>query len=70
MTPQRILRLPEVRHITGLSSTTIYRLASKQEFPSPVRLAPRTSGWLQSEVEEWINERVDASRTKQEVSHA
>lgn len=46
-----ILRLPEVEKRCGLRSTTIYRRAADGTFPKPVRLGPRSSGWLESEID-------------------
>ena len=34
----RILRIPEVVEITGLSRTTIWRRVKSGDFPAPVRL--------------------------------
>lgn len=60
----QILKLPEVKRITGLSGSTIYRMASNEQasFPKPIKLGQRSSGWIKSEVEQWLNERIEASR--------
>jgi prophage regulatory protein len=58
------LRLPEVRAITGLSKTSLYALVRAKSFPAPVRLAPRAVAWVRSEVREWAEERVLASRPR------
>ena len=52
---ERILRLREVVETTGLSRTTIYSLVQEGEFPRPLRLAARASGWLFSEVQSWLD---------------
>ncbi|MGC1296497.1 MAG: AlpA family transcriptional regulator [Alloacidobacterium sp.] len=57
-----ILRLPEVKERVGLSRSAIYLAVSRKEFPQPVRLGARAVGWLESEIEEWIRERVKNSR--------
>jgi prophage regulatory protein len=57
-----ILRLPAVKARTGLPRSTIYVRIAQGEFPSPVRLGPRTVGWLESEVEDWLQARIDESR--------
>jgi prophage regulatory protein len=51
----RVLRLPEVKTITGLSRSTIYLRVAAGSFPRPVSLGPRAVGWLQAEVEAWIS---------------
>lgn len=57
-----ILRLSAVIAMTGLSRSTIYSLVNRGEFPQRVYLSPRAMGFLESEVDAWVNERVAASR--------
>ena len=54
----RIIRLAEVMSRTGLGRSTIYKLMSEDLFPRSVELMPRTVGWVETEVEEWILERI------------
>ena len=54
----RILRRPAVSAITGLGRSTIYDQMSVGEFPRPVPLGPKAVGWLESDVEKWIADRV------------
>lgn len=56
----KIIRLPEVMEQTGLGRSTIYLRVSTGLFPSPVSLGGRAVGWLQSEIEEWINSKAIA----------
>jgi len=53
--PDRILRKSEVLARTGLSRTSMYRLAQEGQFPRPLKLGPRASGWLESEVSAWMD---------------
>ena len=57
-----ILRLPAVKQSTGLSRSTIYQLVADGSFPKPVSLGDRAVGWLEHEVQEWLQRRIDASR--------
>ncbi|MGD1063878.1 MAG: AlpA family transcriptional regulator [Terracidiphilus sp.] len=57
-----ILRLKAVKSRIGLSKSAIYLAISREEFPRPIQLGPRAVGWLESEIEEWIRERVKHSR--------
>ena len=57
-----ILRLPSVTKKTGLSRSTIYASVLKGSFPKPIQLGPRAVGWLRSEVDNWVSERIVASR--------
>lgn len=54
MTNDRIVRMPEVRRLTGLSTRTIQRKVNKGTFPPKRRLSAHCVGWLLSEVLTWI----------------
>lgn len=58
----RILRLPELIEKVGLSRAQIYHLIALGEFPSQIKLGLRACGWLESEVTEWIKQRITQSR--------
>ena len=62
MTNMQILRIKQVIDLTGLSRSTIYQLMAKGLFPRPVQMALRTSGWLLSEINDYICDRVASSR--------
>ena len=53
-----ILRLPEVKKTTGLSRSGIYQLIALGAFPKQIKLGVRSSGWIESEVLEWIDEKI------------
>lgn len=57
-----ILRLPAVMARTGLSHSTIYLRISEGRFPTSVSLGGRSVGWIESEVNDWLNHKVKASR--------
>ena len=54
----RILRFQQVQARTGLSRSTIYRRLAERAFPNPVQLGARAVGWIESEVDEWIRQRI------------
>jgi prophage regulatory protein len=62
MVTHTILRLPAVKTRTGLSRSTIYLRVSQGKFPRPVSLGGRAVGWLEAEVQEWLQRRIEASR--------
>ena len=62
MIDKTIWRLPEVMAHTGLSRSTIYQKMSLDEFPHSVNLGLRSVGWVSEQVEEWIQNCIDASR--------
>lgn len=55
-----VLKIFEVVSQTSLSKTGIYDAVKSNSFPRPLKLGKRSSGWLQSEVSEWIAERAAA----------
>lgn len=59
---EEILRLREVLRITGLGRSSLYAKVARSEFPPPIKLGERAAGWLASEVSNWIQARIDASR--------
>jgi prophage regulatory protein len=59
-----ILRLPSVKSRTGLSRSTIYLRIAEGTFPRPVSLGGRAVGWIEAEIQDWLQRRIDASRTK------
>ena len=63
----RFVRLPEVMARTGLSRSTIYVRLDQGCFPRPVSLGGRAVGWIEAEVDEWIRERIAASRSIAEL---
>jgi prophage regulatory protein len=50
-----------ITHFTGLSDKWFYKLIQEGEFPKPIKLG-RSSRWLQSEVEKWMQQRIVDSR--------
>jgi len=57
-----ILRLNATLAKTGLSRSVLYSEISKGNFPKQISLSERSVGFLESEVDTWIDERVKASR--------
>lgn len=50
-----------ITEFTGLSNKWFYKLIQEGEFPKPIKLG-RSSRWLISEVEQWVQERISVSR--------
>ena len=50
----KVIKLPQVKELTTLSSATIYRLIKTSEFPKQLKLAERSSGWLLEEINDWL----------------
>lgn len=57
--PARLLRFPTVRERTGLSRSTIWRLERRGEFPRHRRISANVVAWVETEVVDWIQSRVE-----------
>ena len=49
-----------ITKLTGLTDKWFYKLIKDGDFPKPVKLG-RSSRWLKSEVENWLQERINQS---------
>lgn len=55
----KVIRLSQVMASTGLGRSTIYKYIAMEKFPAPFKLSERCVGWLESEVQQWIQSRLD-----------
>lgn len=66
---EKIIRCREVQERCGISRSSLYEklnpksLRYDKEFPKPLKLGAKSVGWLESDVQTWINNRVQLSRT-------
>ena len=59
----RLLRRPEVLHLTGLSGpSALKRAIAEADFPKPVRLTARSIAWRLSAVVAWIGTRPEVGK--------
>lgn len=49
-----VLRKKQVLEAIGLSASTVYALQKAGKFPAPVKLSQRATGWLSSDIEQWL----------------
>ncbi|KTF13702.1 AlpA family transcriptional regulator [Pseudoalteromonas sp. H105] len=54
----RLINLKEVIYKTSLGRSTIYELMAKGTFPKQMPKSGRSVAWLESEVDDWIEEKV------------
>ncbi|EGU36857.1 AlpA family transcriptional regulator [Vibrio scophthalmi] len=54
----RFLRLKEVMAVTALGRSSIYKFMNEERFPQSVSLGDRAVAWVESEIEEWMQERL------------
>lgn len=60
---KNIQRKPIVTARVGLCDSAIYQLIKEGKFPRPIKLGARAVGWLEHEIDDWIEQRIEQSRT-------
>lgn len=64
-TPQEtLLRLTDVIKRTGLSRSSIYLSISQGNFPASINLGARSVAWIESEIDQWIQDRINQRHTQ------
>jgi len=56
----KIIKLPKVMEITTLSRASIYRLIADGDFPKQVKLSTRACAWVEQDVLNWLNDRINS----------
>lgn len=54
----RLIRRKEVQAKTGLGASSIYAMMQQGKFPKAVNISERRVAWIESDVDQWINERI------------
>lgn len=54
----KFLRLKEVMTLTALSRSSIYKFMAEERFPQTLSLGDRAVAWLESEIEEWMEDKL------------
>ncbi|CNJ46052.1 zinc binding domain%3B DNA primase%2CPhage P4-associated%3B Replicative helicase RepA%2C Phage P4-associated [Yersinia enterocolitica] len=62
MTYSSLIRLPEVLKRTGFSRPWIYKLLKQKRFPPPIKIGGRAIAFVESEVNDWIEQQIAHSR--------
>jgi prophage regulatory protein len=56
----KLLRLPAVMEMTGISRSSVYRLVQENKFPKPVHVAvPKMTVWPSDVIEQWVQTQLD-----------
>lgn len=54
----RLIRRKEVQAKTGLGASSIYAMMQQGKFPKAVNISERRVAWIESEVDQWIANRI------------
>jgi prophage regulatory protein len=52
--PDRLLKIAEVKSRVGLGKSKIYALVAEGRFPRPYKLTPKAARWSEREISDWI----------------
>lgn len=62
--PDRFVRLEEVKRRVGLGKSMIYQLVRDGKFPAPYKLSPAAARWSNREITAWIDDVKDGFEGK------
>ena len=53
----KVIKLNEVKHLTSLSTASIYRQIKDNSFPKQIKLGERSSAWFYEEIIQWLEDK-------------
>ncbi|EFG1479070.1 TPA: AlpA family transcriptional regulator [Escherichia coli] len=59
----KVILLSEVLKRTGYSKAWVYALMSRGQFPQSVKIGARAIAFIESEIDDWIDQRIAESRS-------
>ncbi|WP_455811859.1 helix-turn-helix transcriptional regulator [Pseudomonas graminis] len=59
---KNLIRMSDTMRRTGYGKAWIYRLISQDKFPKPIKIGSRSIAFVESEIDDWINQRIAESR--------
>jgi len=54
-----LLRVEDVVKKTSIGKSTIWLWVKEKRFPQPIKLSERISVWKESDIDEWIESKID-----------
>jgi predicted DNA-binding transcriptional regulator AlpA len=55
-TTKRFYDIDDVKRITGLTNSTIYKMAKEGTFPNPIKVTPSQNIWQVKKIDDWVVE--------------
>ena len=56
---KRFIRLSQVEMLTGYKRSRLYDFVKAGTFPQPLKIGPRATAWVEGEVQDWINQKIE-----------
>lgn len=63
ISPDQLLRITEVSHLTSLAKSTINLWVAQGKFPKPLTLSPTIKVWKHQSLIDWIEQQSNNSST-------
>lgn len=63
----RVMRIQDVCDKIALSRTSLWRLCKSADFPQPIQLGGRVAGFLEHEIDAWLEHQAAQRGKVQEV---
>ncbi|WP_019617139.1 AlpA family phage regulatory protein [Psychromonas ossibalaenae] len=63
----RLIKLTEVMNQTALGHSSVYKYMKEGLFPKPVTQIGRSKAWVESEVQEWILDKIEQRDNDEEL---
>ena len=60
----KIIRIKDTLEISGLSRSSMYLLIKTGDFPQQVSLGARSVGWVDYEIHDWVNNKIQLRNMK------
>lgn len=64
----KLLKIKEVIDRTAVCRAKIYQLMELKQFPQPVKLGERSVAWVESEINSWIEEKIQERDQKEKAA--
>ena len=64
MSVGKLHRITGVMEKTGAARSTIWKWVKDGEFPQPFKLSPRVTVWRESDIEAWIESKVEENQVQ------
>ena len=59
----KLLRLPAIMEMTGISRSSVYRRVQENKFSKPVHVAvPKMTVWPSDVIEQWVQDQLSEGR--------
>jgi len=65
---KKLLKIKEVVDRTSICRAKVYQLLALKQFPQPVKLGQRSVAWVESEINDWIEKRIQERDEKENAA--